>query len=196
MDKILETRKNLLEKYEILRKKEQKLDELVLSKERNKDIIYEVDKAHFCYHKDKIVVELLETQKALFNEIKKVSEEICVVLQDKSKNNNVNNLNERLDFAEERKVAFDKAQERISSVIDFNNDDIYEMELALKEIDNIIYVKDETLLTEALVNFRILRDVANIYSIETENELFEMAQNVLKNLTEKLNSYKGQELGE
>jgi len=187
MENILEKRKKLIEEYEMVVVKEQQLDDMISNNIRPRDVFYEVDKAHFEFAKDRLVALLFETQSGLYDEIEKLSSSICDFLLRSSRGE------ETLADAEEKREQFVKLNQRIKSVIGYNDTDIYEMGLAIKDIDGVISVQNMSVLKENLMNFKILRDVAKIYSFEEELELFNLAQAIIERLTSKLQQYKQEE---
>ena len=182
MEQILKRRNELISEYNRLIAKEQAMERQVQENKRALDIFLEVDRVHFQFSKDRIVASLFETQKRLFEEAERLSKLIYETLKNKEANK------EDVVDAGNKKEHYIKLNERIKSVVGYNETDIYEMSLAIREIDNMLCLNEENFLRESLMNFKILRDVAKIYTFQEENELFELAQNIIKSLVEKLDA--------
>jgi len=185
MEKLLQKRKELLDRYYDLEEREINLNLAVSKKKRNDDIFYEIEKVQFEHAKNKVVASLLETMLPLAKENKTLAhneyERIGTIVKSKGLDEN-----SQMDLYDAQTKFSDMAMvvDTLEKVIRRNCDDLYEIDLEMRELDNIANIGSEQMIREALTNVRILKNLSNVCSLSEEQEIFGLilgTNNRLKN---------------
>ena len=157
--------------------------DLTFGNRDEKNVVYRTKKVKLEYEKNKILLEILTNNEKLFKTIEDLSSKI---LEEKKKllKSDPENMNflEDFEFANERYVNLSKAHSMICNNVRYAEDELYECNKAIKELDNAIDKQDSTLIEEWLTNVKILLNLTKIFSLEEQEDLAFMADNVINNL--------------
>ena len=182
MDEIIKKRESLIREYQEVSQQETQMEKDVLLGKRNDDLFFMVEEAKLSYKKDKICAALFETIVPFFEKVCSLTEEIVEAMKRSGK------YSDELKLLKKRQVGFQELKDRILYIVNQCDNDLYEMGIAIKEIDEDCQKGKKEDIKESVENFRILRGISKICGFEEGMEFFDRMQSAVEKYTRKLES--------